>query len=298
MEPGRPGRFGRVLLELEDRARGRGPSEERSSWEEIAVEEDFRCRSEWPRVRFECSMLQTPVVVEGGATRWRAVRCCDEPGGGDADDFRALWQRESRVAAGFAANVVLDDDVVVLPVERPVGWREPADMAGAWWRGQGPRERRAEEGENPGRVWVGQLQEDVGVARLLAEARAGERSVQDGLDALQQGGPGARGAGRAGRGRGRPARKRNKYSNDLRVVLRSRRAPTDRARPGNMEVFVFGGAPEADHWVFRPRPDVRYRVGLAVSLAQRPDHRARVAAGDVHQKCMLLALKTVPLRVA
>ena len=96
MEPGRPGRFGRVLLELEDRARGRGPSAQRSSWEEIAVEEDFRCRSKWPRVRFECSMLQTPVVSESGATQWRAVRCCDEPDGGDADDFQALWQRESR----------------------------------------------------------------------------------------------------------------------------------------------------------------------------------------------------------
>eukprot|EP00959_Pyramimonas_sp_CCMP1952_P307996 6446042-Pyramimonas_sp.AAC.1 len=60
-------------------------------------------------------MLQTPVVGDGGATQWRAVRCCDEPDGGDADDFQALWQRESRVAVGFAANVVPDDDVVVLP---------------------------------------------------------------------------------------------------------------------------------------------------------------------------------------
>eukprot|EP00959_Pyramimonas_sp_CCMP1952_P277905 5808827-Pyramimonas_sp.AAC.1 len=73
MEPGRPGRFGRVLLELGDRARGRCTSEERSSWEEIAVEEDFRYRSVWPWVRFECSVLQTPVVGGGGATQWRAV---------------------------------------------------------------------------------------------------------------------------------------------------------------------------------------------------------------------------------
>ena len=298
MEPGRPGRFGRVLLELEDRARGRGPSEERSSWEEIAVEEDFRCRSDWPRVRFECSMLQTPVVGEGGATRWRAVRCCDEPDGGDADDFQALWQRESRVAAGFAANVVRDDDVVVLPAERPAGWMEPAHMAGAWWRGQGPRERRAEEGRNPRRVWVGQLHEDAGVAGLLAEGGAGERTAKEGLDALQQAGQGARGAGRAGRGRGRPARKRKRYGNDLRVVVRSRWAPSDRARPGNMEVFVFGGVPEADHWEFRPQAELRDVFGSSGSLTRKLNHRARLAAGDVAQKCMLLALKTVPLRVA
>eukprot|EP00959_Pyramimonas_sp_CCMP1952_P427400 8951342-Pyramimonas_sp.AAC.1 len=76
-------------------------------------------------------MLQTPVVSESGGMQWRAVRCCDEPDGGDADDFQALWQRESRVAAGFAANVVRGDDVVVLPVERPAGWTEPAHMAGA-----------------------------------------------------------------------------------------------------------------------------------------------------------------------
>ena len=42
----------------------------------------------WPRLHFECSMVQTAVEDAEGVVTWRDVNCDDE------DDYEVLWSRE------------------------------------------------------------------------------------------------------------------------------------------------------------------------------------------------------------
>ena len=129
-----------MLLRLRDRAKGYGGAgeawedEEGRFREERALARRFRDVASFPSLKFECSMLQTPVVQKDGRVAWREVRCSgtDSAGPsagvvGDPDDFEMLWNPEWRVGR----DVAEDDAVLLLPAERPEEWAEPADLARA-----------------------------------------------------------------------------------------------------------------------------------------------------------------------
>jgi hypothetical protein len=77
----------------------------------VRLEEEFRATvlpSLTRTLRFECSMLQTPVEDASGSVRWRDVVC------GDEDDFAPLWAMRHTVEGSVRQESVL------LPSEKPV----------------------------------------------------------------------------------------------------------------------------------------------------------------------------------
>ena len=73
-----------------------------------------------PRLRFECSMLQTPVYDAVGRVSWLDVSCTDE------DDLQAFWSR-----AWLTTDFVEGDAALFVPVERPKEWQSPSDLFGS-----------------------------------------------------------------------------------------------------------------------------------------------------------------------
>ena len=68
----------------------------------------------WPRLHFECSMLQTAFEDAEGVLRWRDVVCADE------DDVDGLWSRE-----WLQMDFVGGDQVLSLPATMPLESRKP-----------------------------------------------------------------------------------------------------------------------------------------------------------------------------
>ena len=68
-------------------------------------------------LRFECSMLQSPVEDMSGGVRWPDVAC------GDEDDFDSLWGKRHTLE-----GCVDGDYVLLLPVVRPRSWGTPSQM--------------------------------------------------------------------------------------------------------------------------------------------------------------------------
>ena len=77
-----------------------------------------------PALYFDCSMLQTPEVVNG-KVQWRDLKC---KGGsekdGDQDDFLSLWCDQG------SENIAVGDEVIWLVQNRPHAWATPRDMLG------------------------------------------------------------------------------------------------------------------------------------------------------------------------
>ena len=95
-------------------ARARGASVPVSAVECAQLEEEFRATVLPPMtrtLRFECSMLQSPVEDMSGGVRWRDVAC------GDEDDFEALWGKRHTLD-----GCVDGDYVLLLPVASPRSW--------------------------------------------------------------------------------------------------------------------------------------------------------------------------------
>jgi hypothetical protein len=137
---------GKVLYAIERRATraSSGVDDPALADVEAKIGAEFCEFDKLPRVRFECSMLQTAVEGADGVVTWRDVQCGVREGskwqGGDPDDFEALWSQEWCVG-----DFVEDDEVCLVPTSQPDDWTQPLKMSESW--NSGGRDNRVLRGK-------------------------------------------------------------------------------------------------------------------------------------------------------
>ena len=119
------------------------------------IEAAFVKVAPWPRLHFECSMLQTAFEDAEGVLRWRDVVCADE------DDFDGLWSRE-----WLQMDFLAGDQILFLPEAMPMEIRKPGAalfvyagtvLASEEVAGAGDVEMRTDDGSDGRQSVVGEV---------------------------------------------------------------------------------------------------------------------------------------------